>query len=47
MAAKDQETIHRGLRYDLELDTSHDAVENAQRVLTAWRGPRGRSLFFN
>ena len=46
MAADDHASVHKGLRYDLEVDASRDAAENAERVLAAWRAPRSRSVFF-
>lgn len=47
MAAADHESVHKGLRYDLEVDTSLDAAANAERVLEAWRAPRPRSVLFD
>ena len=47
MAAADYESVHRGLKYDLEIDTSLEPVENAERVLAAWRAPRSRSELFD
>jgi chloramphenicol 3-O phosphotransferase len=46
MAAADHASVHKGLRYDLAVDASRNAAENAERVLTAWRAPRSRSVFF-
>jgi chloramphenicol 3-O phosphotransferase len=46
MAAADYHSIHAGLRYDLEPNTSFDAGRNANRVLEFWRSPRNRSALF-
>lgn len=46
MAAADFDSVHRGLRYDLEVDASRDAAENAELILRTWRGPRSRSVLF-
>jgi chloramphenicol 3-O phosphotransferase len=45
-AAADYHSVHAGLRYDLELDAQVDVVHNVERLLAAWRVPRGRSAFF-
>lgn len=46
-AEADYHSIHRDLRYDLEVQTDQDAGANAELVIAAWRTPRGRSAFFN
>jgi chloramphenicol 3-O phosphotransferase len=45
-AAADHELVHRGLRYDLELDTEIGPDINAERLLAAWRQRQGPSAFF-
>jgi chloramphenicol 3-O phosphotransferase len=45
-AAQDFETIHRGVHYDLELDTEDGAGGHAARVIAAWKSRRGPSRFF-
>lgn len=45
-AEKDALTIHKGRRYDLELQTSDGVEENARRVMAAWRAARTGSRFF-
>ena len=44
-AAKDEEMIHEGLTYDLELQSEDGLDTNADRVLAAWHAPRNRSSF--
>ena len=39
-------TIHNGVRYDLELQSGDGTEANVERVIAAWRAPRGRSGFF-
>lgn len=36
-AKRDYETIHRGKRYDLEVDTVDGLERNVERILSAWR----------
>jgi chloramphenicol 3-O phosphotransferase len=45
-AAQDEMTIHNGVRYDLELQSGDGTEANVERVIAAWRAPRGRSGFF-
>lgn len=45
-AEADFHAIHKGLRYDLELDTERDLGTNADIVLAAWARPPARSAFF-
>ena len=45
-AEADFHAIHRGLTYDLKLETGRDLEANVERVVAAWQGPRGRSAFF-
>jgi chloramphenicol 3-O phosphotransferase len=47
MAAGDFDSVHKGLHYDLEVDTSRDAGENAELALAAWRSRRSRSVLFD
>jgi chloramphenicol 3-O phosphotransferase len=44
-AEQDERTIHRGLRYDFEIQSELPAAENADRVLTAWKARRSPSAF--
>ncbi|MGR3436581.1 MAG: chloramphenicol phosphotransferase CPT family protein [Shimia sp.] len=44
-ARRDFETIHVGLRYDLELDTRDGVEANVRRVLSAWSDGTRRSDF--
>jgi chloramphenicol 3-O phosphotransferase len=46
-AASDYEAIHRGLRYDLEIDAESDLDANVRLVLSTWTAPRVRSALFN
>jgi chloramphenicol 3-O phosphotransferase len=45
-AEADFHSIHKGLRYDLELDTGGALEGNVDRVLAAWAKPPARSMFF-
>lgn len=45
-AEADFHAIHRGLRYDLELDTGRSVAENTDLVLGAWEGRRRPSVLF-
>jgi chloramphenicol 3-O phosphotransferase len=45
-AEADFHSVHRGLRYDLKLDTERDAEANADAVIAAWEGRPKRSAFF-
>lgn len=45
-AEADHHAIHRGLRYDLELDGTREPDANAGRILSAWHAPRARSALF-
>lgn len=42
---QDYRTVHQGRTYDLELDGTCCAKENAQRILTGWRSSERRSEF--
>lgn len=44
-AARDFATIHNNRRYDLELDGTVAAEENAQTLLAVWRSGRRKSEF--
>jgi chloramphenicol 3-O phosphotransferase len=46
-AARDERTIHEGLRYDLTLQSEDGTEANVIRVLAAWVAPRQRSAFFD
>lgn len=46
-AARDFETVHTSLSYDLKLDGTKPPKDNAQRVVQALRAPSGRSRFFD
>jgi chloramphenicol 3-O phosphotransferase len=46
-AEQDYHSIHRGRRYDLELDGETDVDANVDRVLVAWAEPPARSAFFS
>lgn len=45
-AEADFHSIHKGMRYDLGLDTASDLALNVDRVLAAWADPPARSAFF-
>lgn len=45
-AEADFHSVHKGLRYDLELDTGGDLPGNVDRVLALWAAPPARSAFF-
>jgi chloramphenicol 3-O phosphotransferase len=45
-AASDYDAIHRGLRYDLEIDAESDLATNVELVLSAWKTPREPSALF-
>lgn len=45
-AEADYHSVHRGLRYDLELDAVRDVEANATTVIAAWRARPARSVFF-
>jgi chloramphenicol 3-O phosphotransferase len=45
-AAQDHDTAHRGLRYDLELQSDRDPAENVARLIEAWRA-RSAPLVFS
>ena len=47
MAAADYESVHNGLRHDLDVDTSNEPAANAELVLSAWRRARPRSVLFD
>jgi len=44
-AARDQERIHEGRVYDLEVNATEDVAANVDRILTAWRSGERRSEF--
>jgi chloramphenicol 3-O phosphotransferase len=46
-AAADFEAVHRGLRYDLELDGADSVEANVSTIVAALAAPRGRSTFFD
>jgi chloramphenicol 3-O phosphotransferase len=46
-AEADYYSIHRGLRYDLEVRSDADLDANVAAILAAWSGPRGRSALFD
>jgi chloramphenicol 3-O phosphotransferase len=45
-AEADFHSIHKGMRYDLEVDTGSNLNGNADAVLAAWAAPAMRSAFF-
>ena len=45
-AEADFHAVHRGMAYDLQLDTEDGVEPNADRVIAAWRTARRRSAFF-
>lgn len=45
-AEQDHNMIHRGLRYDLELQSDRDPAENVARLIAAWRA-RSAPLIFS
>lgn len=45
-AEQDFKTIHRGLRYDLEIDSEQPPDDTVGRLLETWRARTGRSRFF-
>jgi chloramphenicol 3-O phosphotransferase len=45
-AEADYHSVHKGLRYDLELDTTSDVEANAGAVVSAWQARPARSAFF-
>ena len=44
-AEQDFRTIHAGKRYDIEISTDDEADANVARVIAAWRGRTGASVF--
>jgi chloramphenicol 3-O phosphotransferase len=46
-AEADYHSIHRGLKYDLEVRTDADLEANVAAILAAWAGPRDRSALFD
>lgn len=46
-AEVDFHSIHKGVRYDLELSGEADVDENVDRLIAAWRAERARSAFFD
>lgn len=46
-AAQDFHSIHRGVGYDLEVQTLDGPAINAERIIAAWQTPRARSRFFD
>lgn len=44
-AARDHATIHRGLRYDLELGSQRAPEENAARLIASWQARSAPSVF--
>jgi chloramphenicol 3-O phosphotransferase len=45
-AARDFDTVHRGMRYDFEVQSDRPPDENADALIAAWR-QRSRSAFFD
>ncbi len=45
-AELDYNRIHRGLRYDFEVNSEEPLEVNVRTVLSAWRSRSGRSVFF-
>jgi chloramphenicol 3-O phosphotransferase len=46
-AEADFHSIHRGLRYDVEVQTNSELDVNVATILSAWSGPRGRSKLYD
>jgi chloramphenicol 3-O phosphotransferase len=46
-AEVDFHAVHEGFSYDLELAGDGDLEANVERLLAAWRAPRGKSAFFD
>ena len=46
-AEADYHSIHRGLRYDLEVRTDRDLDVNVAAIISTWSGPRSRSALFD
>jgi chloramphenicol 3-O phosphotransferase len=46
-AEADCHSIHRGLRYDLKVQTDSDLDANVTAILAVWSGPQGRSALFD
>ena len=44
-ALKDYQTIHQGLGYDLELNALDPLKDNVERLIGAWKGRSGPSVF--
>lgn len=44
-AADDFHRIHKGQRYDLQLDASQPVTDNAAHLISAWTSRRGPSVF--
>lgn len=44
-AEQDFHTIHRGMRYDFEVDADVAADENVKRIIAAWRSRTAPSVF--
>ncbi|UJW86329.1 chloramphenicol phosphotransferase CPT family protein [Devosia sp. SL43] len=44
-AARDFETIHRGLSYDFEVQSDRDAAENVAAIIDSWTSRTGDSVF--
>jgi len=44
-AEQDFHTIHRGMRYDFEVQSDTGADENVTRVIAAWQARKGPSVF--
>lgn len=45
-AERDFDVIHRGVRYDFEVDATADATTNADRIIAAWTARTPPSAFF-
>jgi hypothetical protein len=45
MAEADFDTVHAGMRYDFEVSSEADLDGNVDRLLSAWRGRSGPTIF--
>ena len=45
-AERDFNTIHRGVSYDFEVDSTSDAAANADSIIAAWSARTAPSMFF-
>ncbi len=46
-AERDYRTIHRGLLYDLQINSEDPLEINVQTLMSAWRSRSGRSAFYS